>query len=71
VGFLYLSPTRSRLFAALPEPELPRGFRRGVVREWVPRIPSQWLRAIVSGELDEALSPVKSPGGDVEEGHAR
>jgi predicted transcriptional regulator of viral defense system len=27
VDFLYLSPARSRMFAALPELELPRGFR--------------------------------------------
>lgn len=56
VDFLYLSPTRGRLFAALPELELPRGFRRSVAREWVKRIPSQRLRTIVSRRLDEALS---------------
>jgi hypothetical protein len=32
VDFLYLSPTRGRLFNALPELELPRGFRRNVAR---------------------------------------
>ena len=53
VDFLYLSPTRSRLFAALPELELPRGFRRSVAREWVGRIPSQRLRTIVARKLDE------------------
>jgi hypothetical protein len=38
--FLYLSPMRSRLFATLPEFELPRRFRRSVAREWFGRIPS-------------------------------
>ena len=56
VDFLYLSPTRSRLFAALPELELPRGFRRSVAREWVGRIPSQRLRGIVARRLDEVLA---------------
>src|SRR2546425_4096965 len=56
VDFLYLSPTRSRLFAALPELELPRGFRRSVAREWVGRIPSQRLRTIVARRLDEVLA---------------
>lgn len=55
VDFLYLSPTRTRLFAALPELELPRGFRRAVARDWVKRIPSPRLRTIVRRRLDEAL----------------
>jgi len=53
--FLYLSPTRGRLFTALPELELPRGFRRSTVREWVDRIPSRRSQAIVEHRLDEAL----------------
>ena len=56
VDFLYLSPTRSRLFAALPEVELPRGFRRSVAREWAGRIPSQRLRTIVARTLDDVLA---------------
>jgi len=56
IDFLYLSPTRSRLFAALPELELPRGFRRSVAREWVRRIPSGRLRTIVARRLDEVLA---------------
>src|SRR3954465_13979662 len=55
VDFLYLSPTRSRLFASLPEVELPRGFRRSAAREWVRRIPSARLRTIVARRLDEVL----------------
>lgn len=53
--FLYLSPTRSRLFTALPELELPRGFKRRVVREWIGRIPSKRSRTIVARKLDEIL----------------
>ena len=44
VDFLYLSPTRARLFAALPELVLPRSFRPGVARGWARRVPSQRLR---------------------------
>ena len=54
--FLYLSPTRGRLFAALPEIELPRGFRRNVVRGWVKRIPSHRTRTIVEQALSEVLA---------------
>ncbi len=56
VDVLYLSPTRARLFAALPEVELPRGFRRSAAREWVRRIPSRRLRTIVANRLEEALA---------------
>ncbi len=56
IDFLYLSPTRARLFTALPELELPRGFRRRVAREWVRRIPSWRLRTIVARRLDEVLA---------------
>ena len=54
--FLYLSPTRGRLFAALPEIELPRGFRRSAVREWARRIPSLRSRTMVQRRLNEVLS---------------
>lgn len=53
--FLYLSPTRGRLFAALPELELPRGFRRSEVRAWADRIPSPRSRSIVRRKLEEVL----------------
>jgi len=62
VDFLYLSPTRGRLFTAVPELELPRGFRRRVAREWVGRIPSQRLRTIVARRLDEVLARATSVG---------
>jgi predicted transcriptional regulator of viral defense system len=54
--FLYLSPTRGRMFAALPELDLPRGFRRSEVRAWIDRIPSLRSRAIVRRKLDEVLA---------------
>lgn len=55
VDFLYLSPTRGRLFAALPELELPRSFRRRAAQEWVKRIPSPRLRTIVRRRLEQVL----------------
>lgn len=55
VDFLYLSPTRGRLFAALPEIELPRGFRRSVAHQWLERIASRRLRTIVANRLDQVL----------------
>ena len=54
--FLYLSPTRGRLFAALPELELPRGFHRSEARAWAGRIPSRRSRTIVLRALDEVLA---------------
>jgi hypothetical protein len=52
----YLSGTRSRMFAALPELELPPTFRRDIAHEWIARIPSVRLRSIVSHRLDALLS---------------
>jgi len=40
IDFLYLSPARSRLFRALPELELPRGFKVNEVRKIIRRIRS-------------------------------
>ena len=54
--FAYLSPARSRLFAALPELELPRGFRRAELRRWVRRIPSDRARTITEQRLDAFLA---------------
>jgi predicted transcriptional regulator of viral defense system len=52
----YLSGGRSRLFAALPELTLPRGFHFERARAWIRRIPSVRLRTIVSRRL-AALEP--------------
>lgn len=58
VDFLYLSPTRTRLFTALPEMELPRGFRRAVAREWARQIPTPRLRTLVQSKLDAVFAKV-------------
>jgi hypothetical protein len=66
VDVLYLEPARSRLFASLPELELPSGFDWRGARGWVAHIPSQRTRGLVRRRLDtyeagaregEALSP--------------
>jgi DNA-binding transcriptional ArsR family regulator len=62
--FLYLSPARSRLFARLPELELPAGFSRSEARRWTRHIPSARVRTIVARELDRLLGAklqVKAP----------
>lgn len=56
VDFLYLSPTRSRLFAALPELELPPAFRAKEARTWVAKIPPGRIRTIVERRLAEVLA---------------
>ena len=51
----YLSSTRSRLFASLPELELPRSFRVSLARSWIRRIKSERLRSIVQARFDELI----------------
>ena len=50
--FAYLSAGRSRLFTALPEVALPRGFRRAAFASWILRIPSQRSRTIAKRKLE-------------------
>jgi predicted transcriptional regulator of viral defense system len=52
---LYLAPARSRLFAALPEVEIPRRFDRAEARRWVGRIPEGPRRRLVERRLDVLL----------------
>jgi predicted transcriptional regulator of viral defense system len=52
---LYLGPTRSRMFAHLPEVEIPRGFDRRKAHEWVARIPAGPRRTSVEQRLDHLL----------------
>ncbi len=59
VDFLYLSPTRSRLFRALPEVELPARFGVRAARSIVERIPSAVRRTVVSRKLDEVLAAAR------------
>jgi predicted transcriptional regulator of viral defense system len=49
---LYLSGGRSRLFASLPELELPAGLRLDRAQAWIKKIPSARLRTLVSRRLD-------------------
>ena len=51
----YLAPTRSRLFAHLPEVELPEHFDRDRLRFWVQRIPAGLRRRSVELRLDAVL----------------
>lgn len=51
----YLSGTRSRLFASLPELTLPKSFRLGYARRWIAKIPSQRLRTLVARRLESVL----------------
>jgi hypothetical protein len=44
---LYLSATRARIFAALPELDLPRKFDRKAAAPWIARISSPTLAAMV------------------------
>jgi len=55
VDFLYLSTSRSRLFARLPELELPDSFSPAAARRWAARIPSPRMRTVVGRELDRLL----------------
>ncbi len=58
---LYLGPTRSRMFAHLPEIEIPKGFDRRKAQEWIVRIPPGPRRASVEQRLDRLLKPHRSP----------
>lgn len=49
---LYLSGTRSRLFARLPEVELPPSFRHRVASDWIARISSVRLRSLVGRRFE-------------------
>ncbi|HVV50386.1 MAG TPA: hypothetical protein VHO06_12045 [Polyangia bacterium] len=60
VDFFYLSGTRSRLFAALPEIELPSTFRFAEARTWMDRIPSRRLRTVVATKLGDLAAKARS-----------
>ncbi len=61
VDVLYLSPTRSRLFARLPELEVPPGFDLAEARRWGSLVPSARVRTIVARELDRLIGPQRAP----------
>jgi predicted transcriptional regulator of viral defense system len=51
----YLSGGRSRLFASVPEVELPPRFRWRELRAWVARIPSARARTLTTDRLEKFL----------------
>ena len=53
----YLSGGRSRLFAHLPELELPARFRRGQLRDWTQRITALRKRSMVETRLRTLVGP--------------
>lgn len=55
----YLSGGRSRLFAALPELTLPRGFSRPVLRSWVEKIPAARKRTMTRSRLERWLASAR------------
>ncbi len=57
IDVLYLGPTRSRMFAHLPEIEIPEGFDRRKALQWVARIPVGPRRTSVERSLDRLLRP--------------
>jgi predicted transcriptional regulator of viral defense system len=57
IDTLYLGPTRSRMFAHLPEIEIPKGFDRRKAQEWIARIPVGPRRTSVERRLDRLLGP--------------
>jgi len=54
---LYLAPARSRLFAGLPEVEIPPGFDREAASSWIARIAPGPRREAVRLRLDALLGP--------------
>ncbi len=66
---VYLSGGRSRLFAHLPELELPVRFRRGRLREWTRRIAAPRRRSMVESRLEAML--LRATTAKRERGHVR
>jgi len=56
VDFLYLAPTRSRLFRALPELEWPKSFQASVARSIASRVEPASRRRSVARKLEELLA---------------
>ncbi|HQK45154.1 MAG TPA: hypothetical protein PLJ55_09320, partial [Kiritimatiellia bacterium] len=55
VDFCYLGPTKSRLFAALPELEVPHDFSRKRLQWMMTRIPDPKRRAHVQLRINRLL----------------
>ena len=57
VDVAYLSGTKTRLFASLPEIELPRDFRFKRLEQYVARIPSRRHRTLAAEWLERNVAP--------------
>jgi len=55
LDIFYLFPTRSLLFRALPEIELPKNFNTRKILEWIKKISSKQRSTIVKKQLTEIL----------------
>jgi predicted transcriptional regulator of viral defense system len=53
--FAYLASGRSRIFSALPELELPRGFKHAELKRWLAKIPSERSRTLTTRKLEAFL----------------
>ena len=60
LDFLYLSSTRSRLFAALPELELPQGFSVRRARKIILDVGSSSRRSMLQKRFEDVLSVAKT-----------
>ena len=58
---LYLTAAKSRLFARLPELELPRSFRIRECRRWIAKIPAGYRRRMVADRFDAILASQDQP----------
>ncbi|MGA2015542.1 MAG: hypothetical protein ABSH26_01205 [Opitutaceae bacterium] len=56
---LYLGPTRLRLFASLPEMELPRSFRWAEVSRWTNKIAGKSRRAFVKRKVASLKAAIR------------
>jgi predicted transcriptional regulator of viral defense system len=56
LDFLYLGPAKSRLFAALPELELPTAFSRQRLAAMISRIPDRKRRSYVQSRVEKLLA---------------
>ncbi len=61
--FAYLAAGRSRLFATLPELELPRGFKESEARRWLRKIPSARSRTLTDARLTSFLTRARAAAG--------
>lgn len=59
----YLAAGRSRLFATLPELELPRGFKESEARRWLRKIPSARSRTLTDARLTSFLTRARAAAG--------